>query len=157
MNWRQSLTNSRTKPRTKPRLVESKIQSDIVKAARTLARVHPCLVWLHAIPNGGSRNYFEAIRLKREGVTPGIADLFLPEPLIDHEGHIEYCGLYMEVKTEKGRLSPHQKAFRDFCEKRKYKYVVVRSAREGVKELTNYLGGQNGEKRTTSKNLSQHR
>lgn len=37
---------------------------------------------LFAIPNGGKRNAREAARLKAEGVTPGVPDLFLQLPFI---------------------------------------------------------------------------
>jgi len=144
-------------PRSKPRLIESKLQSDIVQDVRSLYLRWPCVTWLHAVPNGGSRHYLEAVRLKREGVKPGIADLFLPAPAFDADGHIRYCGLYLEVKTAKGRLSTPQKAFRDYCEKSHYKYVVVRTRREGFLAVVEYLGGQHGEKRTTSQNLPEHR
>lgn len=50
-----------------------------------------------AIPNGGARNAITGKRLKDEGVTPGVPDLFIPA-----------YKLFIEMKTEKGRLSVAQ-------------------------------------------------
>lgn len=54
---------------------------------------------IFAIPNGGKRNASEAVRLKCEGVTAGVPDLFIPD-----------WNLWVEMKTEKkGRISDAQK------------------------------------------------
>jgi hypothetical protein len=53
-----------------------------------------------AIPNGGSRNRLEAIKLKRLGTTAGVPDLE-----ILHMGR----ALFVELKTERGSLSESQK------------------------------------------------
>ena len=39
-------------------------------------------VRIMAIPNGGKRTQREALRLKAEGVSPGVPDLFIPEWLL---------------------------------------------------------------------------
>jgi len=54
----------------------------------------------HSVPNGGLRAKTTATTLKREGALAGVCDLFIPELL-----------LYVEMKAEKGRLSPEQKKF----------------------------------------------
>lgn len=100
---------------------------------------YPCLAWLHAVPNGGYRNQKEAVILKKEGVTPGIGDLFLPWPKF-FGGELLYCGLYIEIKTGKDTLKSAQKRFRTHCEKAKYKYVVVKTAQQGIDILIDYVG-----------------
>jgi len=50
-----------------------------------------------AIPNGGKRGRAEALRLKVEGVSPGVPDLFVPSLL-----------LWIEMKAEGGRVDPEQ-------------------------------------------------
>jgi len=55
---------------------------------------------IFAIPNGGKRGKAEAARLKAEGVTPGVPDLFIPD-----------LRLFLEMKrTQGGSVSADQKA-----------------------------------------------
>lgn len=52
-----------------------------------------------AIPNGGWRDIRTAARLKAEGVTPGVPDLFIPE-----------WGVFIEMKKRSGgRVSAAQR------------------------------------------------
>lgn len=56
---------------------------------------------IFAIPNGGRRGKAEAARLKMEGVTPGVWDLFVPE-----------LRLWIEFKrADRGTLSKAQREF----------------------------------------------
>jgi hypothetical protein len=51
-----------------------------------------------AIPNGGARSIATAARLKAEGVSPGVPDLFIPA-----------WNLWVEMKRQKGGVvSPEQ-------------------------------------------------
>ena len=70
---------------------ESIIQKAIIEWANLFIHIYPELQWLHAIPNGGSRNKFEAGRMKGEGVKPGVYDLCLP---CARKG---YHGFYLEI------------------------------------------------------------
>lgn len=63
----------------------------------------PELALLFHIPNGGTRDPVEGKHLKQQGVKPGVPDLFLPVP----SGR--YHGLFIEMKTDKGRASREQK------------------------------------------------
>ena len=76
---------------------ESKIQQAIVKYAK-LARLD-----VFSIPNGADVPASNRIRLKSEGLLPGVPDLFFPVPSKN------FHGLFMEVKAENGRLSKEQK------------------------------------------------
>lgn len=62
--------------------------------------------WMHHSPNGGRRNAREGARFKAMGVKAGFPDLFCP---ISSGGH---KGLFIEMKTATGRLTPLQKAWR---------------------------------------------
>lgn len=80
-------------------------QINVISWAAWQQHRYPELKWLHHIPNGGTRNKAEAIKLKQMGVKSGVSDLCLPYP----KGI--YCGLYIEMKFDKGRHQPSQKEF----------------------------------------------
>ena len=66
---------------------------------------YPMLNLLFAIPNGGSRHRLEAINLKRQGLKPGVPDIFLPY------ANKKYHGLFIELKYGKNKASEKQKAW----------------------------------------------
>lgn len=88
---------------------------------------------LFAVPNGGHRDKVTAAMMKAEGVTAGVADLLL---LVPSKGHHALC---IEMKTEKGRQSPEQKAWQKKAENQGYKYVVCRSLGQFIEIINNYL------------------
>ena len=63
----------------------------------------PELALLFHIPNGGTRDAVEGKHLKQQGVKKGVPDLCLPVP----SG--KYHGLFIEMKTDKGRASDAQR------------------------------------------------
>ena len=94
---------------------------------------HPCLKWMHHIPNGGSRNKIEAARLKAQGVKRGVPDIFLPYP----SG--KYHGLYIEMKYGKGKVSPEQQEFLEYASGVGYKTAVCYNMLQAVKVILAYL------------------
>jgi hypothetical protein len=82
---------------------ESLEQQALFQWAKLMQGQHPELCLLHSIPNGGKRNAMEAARLKKEGVLAGVSDVFLP---VARGG---YHGLYIEMKSGKGKPSDAQK------------------------------------------------
>jgi len=76
---------------------------------------------------------FEAIIAKREGLKSGVADLQLLF------GNGEFYSLFIELKTKVGKQSESQKEFEDYCNRNKYKYIVVRSLDEFIGEVKKYL------------------
>jgi VRR-NUC domain len=95
----------------------------------------PILDWIFAIPNGGKRNPKEAARLKAQGVTPGVADVFCP--II---GKNDEPGLWIEFKTETGRLSDDQTRFMLHVQNMGYAYRCCYTTEEAVSAVENYLG-----------------
>lgn len=87
---------------------------------------------LIAVPNGGSRNQFEAMELKRQGVQAGVSDLLL---LIPKNG---YGCLGLELKTLVNKQSLKQLEWQSNFEMFN-KYVVCRSLDDFMKEITDYL------------------
>lgn len=116
---------------TKRNNEESRIQQACVRwFAYQYPKYHKLLF---AVPNGGSRRVVEASIMKAEGVTSGVADLFLSVP------NEEYPGFYIEMKTEKGKQSYEQKVFQSQVEKVGYKYLLCRSVETFIREVTEYL------------------
>ena len=74
-------------------------QINVISWASWQMQKYPELKWLHHIPNGGSRNRAEAIKLKQMGVKSVVSDLCLPYP----KGI--YCGLYIRADTSRHRKS----------------------------------------------------
>ena len=126
---------------------ESEIQSECIDWARSVECDYPELRWLHAIPNGGKRHPATASRLKREGVRRGIPDLFLPTPV--YYGVLKTrsivlpvdCshGLYIEIKTRKGRLTAEQQQFFEDASANGYVCRLARSLSEFKQIVTEYL------------------
>lgn len=93
----------------------------------------PDLRWAHAIPNGGKRDKKEAANLKRQGVKPGVSDIFLPLP------RGKYHGLYIELKTKDGRPSTEQKEFISYVRKNGYAACVCYGTEEAITATKQYL------------------
>lgn len=63
-------------------------------------------VGIFAIPNGGHRNKVAAYKMKQEGQSRGVPDLFIPE-----------WKIFIEMKRQKGgRLSPEQKEWKTYLD-----------------------------------------
>jgi len=104
----------------------------------------PDLEWLFAIPNGAKLPYLrnkkgqrfspQAEWLLREGLKPGVSDLFLPSA----KGG--FNGLFLEMKFGKNTVTPEQKMFMDAVEKNGYKVAVCYTAVDAIGVLCDYLG-----------------
>ena len=112
--------------RNKPRHIEEQIQTACIQWVRL---AYPNLVSF-AVPNGGSRNAIEAMHMKRSGVLAGVSDL-----IIVGTGKV----LFVEMKTQKGRQSGHQKAFQQAVERLGHRYVVCRSFDEFKREVEQFI------------------
>ena len=108
-------------------------QSEVIKWAEHVKLREPVLRWLHAIPNGGARAKAVAVKLKAEGVKPGVPDLCLPA------SRGLCCGLYIEMKSMTGSESRAQKEWRAHLCEEGYLAVVCKGAREAIRVLCEYL------------------
>lgn len=91
---------------------------------------------LFAIPNGGARNAITGAMLKSEGVKRGVPDMFLALPI--HGKH----GLWIELKTEKGRLTSEQV---HMCQKLSEQGYAVRTCYgfdEARRAIIDYFTGE---------------
>ena len=95
---------------------------------------------LFAIPNGArlggkdriarAKNWY---RLEREGAVKGAADLFLAVPSGD------LSGLFIEMKTPRGKQSQSQMEFERSVLKQGYGYAMPRSTKEFEAVIGRYL------------------
>lgn len=94
----------------------------------------------HAIPNGGGRSKAEGGRLKAEGVTAGVSDVFVAYPVG------QWHGLYIEMKSLTGRPSREQKDWIRDSTELGYFAVCARGADEAWEVWQAYVaGGDHGQ------------
>lgn len=108
-------------------------QINVISWAGWNVNHHPELKWLYHVPNGGSRNRLEAVKLKQMGVKAGVADLCLPYP----KGI--YCGLYIEMKFGNNRQQDTQKEFLADMAAAGHFVATCYSAEEAIKIIEEYL------------------
>jgi hypothetical protein len=117
--------------------LESKLQSACVQWFRIQ---YPAYAKnLFAIPNGGARDVITGAILKREGVLPGVADLFLAIPRYTINKEEFTAGLFIEMKFGAGTQSKEQKDFQASVEREEYKYIVVRTLDEFIDNIKAYM------------------
>lgn len=129
----EEMDSLRPKPSTIETVSEANEQEAVMIWAAHNTWKHPCLRRLLHIPNGGTRNVAEAVHLKRLGVKPGVPDLLLPYP---SNG---YHGLFIEMKSQKGRPSALQKEWVEWLNANGYMAVVCYGAGEAINALEVYL------------------
>ena len=88
---------------------------------------------LFSVPNGGKRDAVTAAKLKDEGQLPGVSDLILLK------SNRFYGALLIETKTKNGYQSELQKQWEQKIINDGYKYVVVRSLEDFMREVKDYL------------------
>jgi hypothetical protein len=111
--------------------------------ARMMESRHPQLKWLFAIPNGGLRNKGVAVKLKKEGVKAGVADVFLPISTthqIDGPLMGMYHGLWIEMKYGANRTGPKQIEFLEDMDADGYATAVCYTWEEAKDVIVDYLG-----------------
>jgi len=90
--------------------------------------------YMFAIPNGGARHVVVAVKLKKEGVTKGVYDIFISIP------NLTAHGLYIECKAGKNLLTKEQEGFRDRMREIGYICEECRSIEDFIVVLENYFG-----------------
>jgi hypothetical protein len=91
---------------------------------------------LFAIPNGGKRDAREAERMKRQGVTAGVPDLFLAIPN-------NFCyGMFIELKCGKNMLTAKQKEMIVRLSSMGYLCNTVRTLDHFIAVVGDYLKNQ---------------
>jgi hypothetical protein len=103
-------------------------------------------ILLFSIPNGGGGGEKRGHWLKLEGCRKGAPDLFLAAPRVvagwyinEDKSLLGYTGLFLELKTTKGTVSPEQEVFHQRLTEQGYAVKVCRSLPECIDTITTYL------------------
>lgn len=108
----------------------------LMRAVLGAEHLWPELRLFHAIPNGGHRARRTAARLKAEGVRAGVPDYCLP---VARGG---FHGLYIELKTNAGRLSPEQHQWMVALTSEGYLAVMCRGWAQAWNVVRDYLASE---------------
>jgi len=107
-------------------LTESQEQINFVQWMRLQYPQH----WVHASPNGGVRNIVTAARLKKEGVSAGFPDLFIPS-----------LRLFIEMKRIKGGVvSAEQQEWITYLREHGYRCAVCKGFDEAKDVVRETIG-----------------
>jgi hypothetical protein len=97
----------------------------------------PVLRLLHHIPNGGKRDKITGAQLRRAGVRAGVPDNCLP--VSGRYAGDEGCGLYIELKTDRGRQSKEQREWARLLGEQGHLVMVERSWWSAARLIVEYL------------------
>jgi len=123
---------------------EEELHRACVRWADAQSGALPELDALFHPPNGGARTAKEGARMKKMGVKAGVPDLCLPivRPAIWTSGKEVAAGaLWIELKSESGRLRNTQKKWRARLMKHQHCYVVCRTLDAFQAAVTDYIAG----------------
>ena len=119
--------------------IESAHQAQVVEWSRWALKAnperYPHLDMLHCSLNGVKLSGTQAKIAKGQGMLSGVPDLFLPVP---KNG---FHGLFIEIKSEKGRVTESQHWFLTNAESVGYKTVVCYSSKEAISAIQQYYEG----------------
>ena len=121
---------------------EHQIQSAVFDWRAKIVGQYPLLRWLHSIPNGMRATPEVGKWMVAEGLTRDVPDICLPVPVKRGWGH--YCGLWIEVKTETGRVRTGQREWIDYLRKAGYRAEICRGVDAVIAEICEYLGIERG-------------
>ena len=114
--------------------LESTHQAQVIEWSKWAYKTgkYPMLNMLHCSLNGVKLSATQARIAKAQGMLSGVPDLLLP---MKKNGH---HGLYIEMKSEKGRLTENQQWFLSNAESLGYKTAVCYSAKEAIDAIESY-------------------
>ena len=116
--------------------IESAYQTQVVEWSRWAFKANPAryphLEMLHCSLNGVKLSGTQAKIAKGQGMLSGVPDLFLPVP---KNG---FHGLFIEMKSDKGRVTENQHWFLTNAESLSYKTVICYSAKEAISAIQAY-------------------
>lgn len=116
---------------------ESAMQSALFEFYAIASNRIPVLEFAFHVPNGEKRDKSTAKRLKSLGVKSGVPDVLLPVPsVINNE---QFCGLAIELKFGRNRLSQNQMRWLDTLEQHGWYCIVAYDWIQAAQETLIYL------------------
>ena len=114
-------------------------QAKVIAWARANERNYPYLWMLHSSLNGLKRTKNAQGKAKQQGMLSGVPDLFLPVK------SNYFNGLYIEMKSAKGRVSVEQSRYLKCAAENGYSVVVCYSASDAINTIKAHLEQQNNQ------------
>lgn len=114
-------------------------QAKVIAWARANERNYPYLWMLHSSLNGLKRTKNAQGKAKHQGMLSGVPDLFLPVK------NNYFVGLYIEMKSAKGRVSVEQSRYLKCAAENGYSVVVCYSASDAINTIKAHLEQQNNQ------------
>lgn len=116
-------------------------QQELIEQAKLIRWTHkrevralmPALRWLYHVGNGGQRSKLAGAQMTALGVVKGVPDLALPAASGQHPG------LIIEMKSDRGSLSPEQKEWIAHYQEQGWHTAVCRSAEEARIVIARYF------------------
>ena len=101
------------------------------------------VLWISLLQKMNLRKSRQKKKKKKQGLTKGIPDIFLPVPIaLDNHGFDMYYGLFIELKRadkSKSIISPEQKIILAALNNQGYKAVVCYGHKEVINAIKEYL------------------
>ncbi len=108
-------------------------QAAFISHCRWKAQSDPRYGLVFANVNAGKRSIGALRYYLAEGLSPGVPDITVACP----SGG--FPGMFIEMKTEKGKVSAYQEEWLRKLHGAGYRVAVCRSAQEAIRELTRYF------------------
>lgn len=104
-----------------------------IQIVEWLRQLHPDIPFIH-VANERKTSPIHGLLLKRMGVRKGVSDLFLPK------GNEHDKGLWLEIKTEKGKATEPQIEFIMEMQKLGYAGVIVHGFDQAIAIIQQFYG-----------------
>ena len=114
-------------------MTEAQEQIAVMRWAELQSNKYPELKLLFHIPNGSNKSKAQAGLFKAMGLKSGVPDLFLPV------ARGEFHGLFIEMKTNKGRPSKTQLEWLEALREQGYGAVACYGFENAIGTLKEYL------------------
>jgi hypothetical protein len=120
---------------------EHDAQVALFRWAAMMSGKHPALEMLNASQNGLHTSWSQAAKAKAAGMKKGFPDVFLPHPkqITEYPEDGYFHGLFLEMKSNKGKISADQYWWKEHLEKAGYAHHFCYSWPEAANDILDYL------------------